>query len=58
MIATHSPILLALPGALIYHLGEDGYAAARYADLELVGLYRGFLADPDLFLRHLLESGS
>jgi predicted ATPase len=54
VIATHSPILLAHPGCTIYELGEDGYRAVAYDDLELVTLYRDFLGDPALFLRHLL----
>jgi len=53
IIATHSPILMALPGATIYSL--DGGAPRRVAwnDLEHVSLTRDFLNDPDAFLRRL-----
>ncbi len=54
IIATHSPILLALPGATIYELDEDGFAATAYDDLETVRLTRGFLAAPERYLRAAL----
>lgn len=54
VIATHSPILLAHPDCTIYELGEAGYRKVGYDDLELVALYRDFLDNPELFLRHLL----
>ena len=54
LIATHSPILLALPGATIYVLDAGGYHRAAYDELELVHLYRDFLAAPERYLRQLL----
>jgi len=54
VIATHSPILLAHPDCTIYELREAGYRKVGYDDLELVALYRDFLDNPELFLRHLL----
>jgi predicted ATPase len=51
VVATHSPILLACPGARIYELDETGVAAPAYDDLEAVRLARGFLADPARYLR-------
>jgi predicted ATPase len=54
IIATHSPILLAFPGARIYNFDVAPIAAARYDDLEHVTLTRAFLNDPGRFLRHLL----
>jgi predicted ATPase len=53
VIATHSPILMAFPGARIYSL--DGGTPRRVAwdDLEHVALTRDFLNDPDMYLRHL-----
>ncbi len=53
IIATHSPILMAFPGASI--LSFD-YAPARlvaYEDLEHVTVMRSFLHDPEQYLRHL-----
>ena len=55
IIATHSPILLAIPGATIYELGEDGaFAKTAYDDLEAVQLTRGFLNAPERYLRAAL----
>jgi predicted ATPase len=54
VVATHSPILLALPGATIFEIGEDGQIARVDYDQALpVRLTRDFLAAPDRFLRHL-----
>lgn len=54
VVATHSPIIAAVPGAHILELGEWGIRPSRWADLELVASWRGFLEDPGLYLRHLL----
>jgi predicted ATPase len=54
VIATHSPILLACPGATLYELGAAGVATPAYDDLDAVRLTRGFLADPERFLRAAL----
>lgn len=53
IIATHSPILLAFPGATIYSFDQLPVAAVRYDELEHVALTREFLADPERFLRRL-----
>ena len=53
IIATHSPILLALPGALIYSCDRAPIEAVRFEELEHVVLTRDFLNDPEKFLRHL-----
>lgn len=58
LVATHSPILLALPGATILELADDGEVAQVEYDHALpVRLTREFLARPELYLRHLLDSG-
>jgi predicted ATPase len=54
VVATHSPIVAAVPGAHILELGDWGIRPARWADLEVVASWRDFLEDPDLYLRHLL----
>lgn len=54
VIATHSPILLACPGARIYELDEDGVAEREYDDLDAVRLTRGFLDAPERYLRAAL----
>lgn len=55
VIATHSPVLLACPGARIYELDEGGLAPCAYDDLEAVRFTRGFLDAPDRFIRAALE---
>jgi len=54
IIATHSPILLACPGAKVYELSADGLAETAYDDLEAVRLTRGFLEAPERYLRAAL----
>ena len=54
VIATHSPILLAAPGAQIYELDEDGIDRAVYDDLQAVRQMRGFLDAPDRYLRQIM----
>lgn len=53
VIATHSPILLAFPGAKIYSFDRAPVAAVAYEDLDHVVLTRDFLNDPGAFLRRL-----
>lgn len=53
IIATHSPILMAYPGAEILSFDQTPIGPVRYQDLEHVNLMRDFLNDPDSFLRHL-----
>lgn len=55
VVATHSPVLLALPGARIYELDEDGVAERAYDDLEVVRLTRSFLDAPARFLHAALD---
>lgn len=55
VVATHSPILLAYPGATIYECGESGLTPVDYDDATPVRVTRGFLAAPDRFLGLLLE---
>jgi predicted ATPase len=53
VIATHSPILMAYPGALIYKLDETGIAPTLYEETEHYTVTRGFLMRPEAFLKHL-----
>ena len=53
VIATHSPILLALPGARILDFDSKPVRWTAYEELEHVRLTREFLADPERFLRRL-----
>jgi predicted ATPase len=53
LIATHPPIPLAYPDALIYELRPDGPVPTPYEDTDHYRLTRGFLNAPDRFLRDL-----
>lgn len=55
VIATHSPILLAFPGALIYELGEDGLVETAYEDTDHFQMTRAFLEAPERFLGRLFD---
>ena len=53
IIATHSPILMAYPGATILLIEEGKIKQVSWDELEHVTLTRDFLNDPNSFLRHL-----
>lgn len=55
IIATHSPILLAYPDATIYNFEHGQILHADYEELEHVQITRGFLNNPDAYLKHLME---
>ena len=55
LIATHSPILLAYPHALLYRLDAAGIAPVAYEETEHYQLTRRFLENPKGMLRILLE---
>jgi predicted ATPase len=61
VIATHSPIIMAYPDALIYSLDGDSVRAIAYTDTEHFLVTRGFLSNPKRSLSVLLgeedESG-
>jgi len=50
IIATHSPILLACPGARIHSFDETPIAPVAYEDLEHVTVTRDFLNEPGRFI--------
>jgi predicted ATPase len=53
LLSTHSPVLAALPDAVLYEVGEWGLRPAEYDDLDLVRTWRAFLDAPQRYLRHL-----
>ena len=55
VMATHSPILMALPGATLLELGPDGATAVDYRDTDHFKLYERFLRGPEAYLKHLLD---
>jgi predicted ATPase len=56
IIATHSPLLTALPGATILELGPHGIRRTEWGELDLVRHWRSYLADPSTYLKRLLDS--
>jgi predicted ATPase len=56
IIATHSPILLAFPGARIYTFDTTPVQAVAYQDLDHVRITRDFLNAPDRYLNQILPS--
>lgn len=53
LVATHSPVIAALPGAQILQLDDDGIAEVAWDDLETVAHHRSFVDDPERYLRFL-----
>jgi predicted ATPase len=53
IIATHSPILMAFPGARILNFDDHPVREVNYDDVEHVSLTRAFLNNPQSFLRRL-----
>lgn len=54
IVATHSPLLTALPGATILELGDHGIRKTAWDELAIVSNWRRFLDSPDAFLRPVL----
>lgn len=54
IISTHSPILMAFPGAEILQLGEDGIKSVDYKDTEHYQVTKRFLENPERMLKYLL----
>lgn len=55
IIATHSPLLMAYPDALIYSFDGNGVKVMEYEETEHYQLTKAFLNDRDRFLQHLFE---
>lgn len=55
IIATHSPILMAFPGAQILEFSADGLRPVDYRETEHYRTTRDFLDDPEHMLHYLLR---
>jgi predicted ATPase len=51
IIATHSPILLACPGATLYSFDQAPIAPVRYEDTDHYQVYRDFLGNREHYLK-------
>jgi predicted ATPase len=55
IIATHSPILIAYPNAIIYEFSEDGIQVKKYSETELFNVYKDFFNNTDELIEFLLS---
>ncbi len=55
IMATHSPILMAVPGAQLLEVSRGGFREVELRDIAHFRLWRAFCADPDGFVRAALE---
>lgn len=53
ILATHSPIMMGIPGALLYEISEDEIQQVAYEDTEHYRITHSFLSNPAFYLRHL-----
>jgi predicted ATPase len=53
IISTHSPLLMGIPGAMIYEIKEDGMSRVPYEETEHYRITKTFLNNPDSYLREL-----
>ncbi len=53
IIATHSPLLMAIPEAIIYEFKDGLIEQVDYEETEHYTITKQFLANPDAFLRYL-----
>lgn len=55
IIATHSPILMAFPGAEIWEFSKDGMKKVPYKETEHYQITKQFLDNPEKMLHYLLK---
>jgi predicted ATPase len=55
LIASHSPILLAYPGAQIFSFDEQRIHEVQYQETSPYQIVSRFLARPDVYLKELLR---
>ncbi|MGZ4517148.1 MAG: ABC transporter ATP-binding protein, partial [Mycobacteriaceae bacterium] len=55
IISTHSPILMAYPGARIFMLDQQGIHDVRYEDTEHYAVTKAFLQNPGRMLREIFR---
>ena len=52
ILATHSPIMMGIPGATIYEIKDDGMQKVKFEETEHYQITKTFLNNPDYYLRH------
>lgn len=53
IIATHSPIIMGIPDAIIYEIQDDKILQVPYRETKHFQITKSFLDNPDSYLRHL-----
>ncbi len=53
VVATHSPLVAALPGARLLEVSQRGLEEVAWEDLDVVRHWRSFLDAPERYLRHV-----
>lgn len=56
IIATHSPIILAYPNALIYEFSDQGIQKRKYEETQLFQSYNNFFRNPNYVVDRVLRS--
>ena len=57
IIATHSPLLMAVPGATIYSFDDSPLREVAYDELDGVVLFRDVMSAPERYMRRIWEAG-
>ncbi len=55
LISTHSPILMAYPGADLYEIQDGELVNVSFDEIGHVSMTKDFLNDPERYLRHLFK---
>lgn len=53
IIATHSPILMGIPGATLYEIQDDSMQPVKFEETDHYRITKTFLDNPQSYLRHL-----
>ncbi len=53
IIATHSPILMGIPGAALYEIQDDNMQLVKYKETDHYRITKTFLDNPESYMRHL-----
>lgn len=53
IIATHSPILMGIPGAVLYEIQEESMLQVDYKETDHYRITKTFLDNPQYYIRHL-----
>lgn len=56
IIATHSPILVAIPDALIYEIEENSFRKTDFENIKSIQLLKQFLNNKEQFLHHFTST--